>query len=52
MNSPKRCALRPSARSVQGRDHSFDGTFSTRNGPLVFDVPPAGAKAKLSGIFD
>ncbi|MDP2784774.1 MAG: DUF1254 domain-containing protein [Sulfurimicrobium sp.] len=29
------------------------GTFSTRNGPLVFEVPPAGAKAKLSGsIFD
>jgi hypothetical protein len=29
------------------------GTFSTRNGPLVFDVPAAAAKAKPSGsIFD
>jgi hypothetical protein len=29
------------------------GTLSTRNGPLVFDVPAAGAKAKFSGsIFD
>jgi hypothetical protein len=29
------------------------GTLTTRNGPLVFDVPAAGAKAKFSGsIFD
>jgi hypothetical protein len=29
------------------------GTLTTRNGPLVIDVPAAGAKAKLSGsIFD
>src|SRR5207249_7255434 len=36
---------------LQLRDTLVFGTFSTR--PIVFDVPPAGAKGKLSGsIFD